>query len=154
MKAVVQRVKKASVTIGGEIKSSINAGLLVLIAIAEFDNDEIIDWFVNKLINLRIFDDEDGKMNKSILDTKGEMLIVSNFTIYGETKKGFRPSYSNACPPESAKLIYNKMLDYIKSSYDFTFKTGEFGAMMDVELVNDGPVTLIIEKNNFNNISE
>ncbi len=146
MKAVVQRVKSASVSIDSNVKSSIKNGLLVLVAIAENDNDEVISWFANKLANLRIFEDEEGKINKSILDINGEMLIVSNFTIYGETKKGFRPSFSAACPPETAKIIYNKMLEYIKSSYDFQLKTGEFGAMMDVELVNDGPVTLIIEK--------
>jgi D-aminoacyl-tRNA deacylase len=154
MKAVVQRVKKASVTIDGKVISSINVGLLVLVAVAELDTDEIISWFANKLANLRVFDDEDGKMNKSLLDVKGELMIVSNFTVYGETKKGFRPSFSNACKPETAKNIYNKMLEYIKTSYNFPLKTGEFGAKMDVELVNDGPVTLIIEKKSIINIGE
>lgn len=154
MKAVVQRVKRASVTIDGYKKSEIGKGMLVLLAVADFDTDEIISWFANKLANLRIYEDEDGKMNKSIMDVGGEMLLVSNFTVYGETKKGFRPSYSNACPPEEAKNIYNKMVDYIKTSYNFPLKTGEFGAMMDVELINDGPVTLIIEKKSNINISE
>ncbi len=146
MKAVVQRVKQASVKIDGEIVGEISAGILLLIAFSANDNDETITWFANKLMNLRIFNDENEKLNLSLLDTNGELLIVSNFTIYGETRKGFRPSFTESASPQAAEEIYERFIQYIKANYPTKVQTGQFGAMMDVSLINDGPVTLIVEK--------
>ena len=146
MKAVVQRVKQASVKIDGEIVGEISAGILLLIAFSANDNDETITWFANKLMNLRIFNDENEKLNLSLLDTNGELLIVSNFTIYGETRKGFRPSFTESASPQAAEEIYERFIQYIKANYSTKVQTGQFGAMMDVSLINDGPVTLIVEK--------
>lgn len=146
MKAVVQRVKQASVTIDGEVVGEIGQGLLVLIGIAVGDDDSTIKWFANKLANLRVFEDEAGKMNKSLIDVSGEMLVVSNFTIYGDAQKGFRPSFTSAAAPNISEAIYDKFVEYLRENYEIIIQTGQFGAMMDVALINDGPVTLIIEK--------
>lgn len=146
MKAVVQRVKQASVTIDGEVVGEIGQGLLVLIGIAVGDDDSTIKWFANKLANLRVFEDEAGKMNKSLIDVSGEMLVVSNFTIYGDAQKGFRPSFTSAAAPNISEAIYDKFVEYLRENYEINIQTGQFGAMMDVALINDGPVTLIIEK--------
>lgn len=146
MRAVVQRCKSANVTVDGKICGEIGAGLMVLIGINSTDNDKTIAWMADKLANLRIFSDIDGKMNLSLLDVNADMLIVSNFTLYGDARKGLRPSYIEAAPPEISEPVYNKIIDYLKSNYKFKIETGIFGAMMDVQLINDGPVTLIIDK--------
>lgn len=144
MKTVVTRVKKASVTVDNKIISEIKNGLLVLVGFTENDNEEKIDYMVNKITNLRIFDDEKGIMNKSIKETDGEILSVSQFTLYGDASKGNRPSYIKALKGEEAIKLYdlfNKKLNEIIKT-----KTGIFGADMQVESINDGPVTIIIEK--------
>lgn len=144
MKTVVTRVKNASVTIDNKIISEIKNGLLVLVGFTENDNEEKIDYMVNKITNLRIFDDEKGIMNKSIKETDGEILSVSQFTLYGDASKGNRPSYIKALKGEEAIKLYDlfnkKLNETIKT------KTGIFGADMKVESINDGPVTIIIEK--------
>ncbi len=129
MKALIQRVKRASVTIDGELYSKIGTGMLVFLGVEKGDEKENADKLVQKLVNLRIYEDENGKMNRSLLDVKGEMLIVSQFTLCGDCKKGTRPSFDKSAPPEIAPCA-----------------TGKFAAMMDVELINDGPVTFMIEK--------
>ncbi|MDD3125610.1 MAG: D-aminoacyl-tRNA deacylase [Candidatus Kapabacteria bacterium] len=146
MKAVVQRVKKAKVTIDNEVVGEIGAGLLVLVAIHEEDTTKTLEWMANKLENLRIFEDNDGKMNRSVKDISGKILVVSNFTVYGDTAKGYRPSYSHSAPPQIAEPLFEQFVDYLRTNFEIPIATGRFGAMMDVELVNDGPVTLIIEK--------
>jgi len=146
MKAVVQRVSSASVTVENEIVAQIKQGLLVLLGVNEDDNENVIEWFSNKLVNLRVFSDESGKMNKSVIDINGEILIVPNFTIYGDIVKGFRPSFTKAGNPKLTKPIYEKMINYIKEMNLVKIETGIFGAMMDVRINNDGPVTIIIEK--------
>lgn len=146
MKAVVQRVKRCNVRIDGKIVGEISKGLLVLIGINNVDNIDTIKWMANKLLNLRIFPDEEDKMNKSLLDINGELLIVSNFTLYGDVQRGFRPSFSKAAVPEISEPIYDNLINYIKENFNIKLATGIFGAMMDIELINDGPVTIIIEK--------
>jgi D-tyrosyl-tRNA(Tyr) deacylase len=146
MKAVVQRVSKASVKINGKIHGEISKGLLVLLGVKHGDDDNIVKWFANKLLNLRVFPDDEGKMNRSVLDIDGGILLISNFTIYGDTRKGYRPSFSKAAPPEQSEPVYQKLLDTLREVSDLKIEAGVFGAMMDVELVNDGPVTVIIEK--------
>jgi D-aminoacyl-tRNA deacylase len=145
MRTVIQRVSKASVTIGSRIKSSIDDGMLVLIGIEEEDNISDIDWLANKIVQLRIFNDNNGVMNRSILETEGNIMIISQFTLHAKTKKGNRPSYIRAAKPEKAIPLYEC---FIKKITDLSGKypaTGEFGAMMQVELINDGPVTIIID---------
>lgn len=146
MRVVIQRVSKAEVKTGEEICGKIDAGLLVLLAVRESDNDEIMHWMANKIVNLRIFQDEDGRMNRSVLDINGGILLISNFTLYGDAKKGFRPSFGKAAPPEIAAPLYHKMIEYMKEKYTVKIESGIFGAMMDIEFVNSGPVTIIIEK--------
>ena len=146
MRAVVQRVSRASVTIGGKLNGKIDKGIMVLLGICETDNQATIDWMVNKLINLRIFSDADDKMNLSVKDISGGILVVSNFTLYGDAQKGFRPSYTGAAAPVISEPLYNQFMETLRSSCELPIAQGEFGAMMDVELVNDGPVTIIIEK--------
>lgn len=145
MKALIQRVKRASVTIDGELYSKIGAGMLVLLGVEKGDTKENADKLVQKLVNLRIYEDENEKMNRSLLDVKGEMLIVSQFTLCGDCKKGTRPSFDKSAPPEAAKDLYEYFISQIKS-LNIQCATGQFGAMMDVELINDGPVTFMIEK--------
>lgn len=146
MRVVVQKVSQAAVEIEGEISGSIGAGLCILIAVAENDTLEAMQWMANKLINLRVFPDDDGKMNRSVIDIQGGLLVISNFTLYGDARKGTRPSYSNSAPPSIAEPIYDKFIEILRASTDLQVETGKFGAMMDVSLVNDGPVTLIIDK--------
>lgn len=145
MKALIQRVKQASVTIDGELYSSINNGMLVLLGVMKDDTIENAQKLAQKLIGLRIFEDEQGKMNKSILDTNGEMLVVSQFTLCGDCKKGTRPSFDKSAPPQIAEELYKYFIDTIKKEISIV-KTGKFGAMMDVALINDGPVTFMVEK--------
>lgn len=144
MKGLIQRVKRASVTIGGEVHSKINQGILILLGVEKGDNEQNADKLADKLCKLRIFEDEDGKMNKSILDVNGEILIVSQFTLAGDCKKGTRPSFDKAELPQRANELYEYFIDLIKQK-NIPVGTGVFGAMMDVELVNDGPVTFMLE---------
>lgn len=147
MIAVVQRVKQSSVTIrASNEKRSIGKGLLVFLAIKNNDNIETIKWFVNKIVNLRIFPDANDKMNLSVQNVGGEIMVVSNFTLYGDVMRGFRPNFTYSAPPEVAEPIYNLFIEQLKTATQHKIVTGEFGAMMDIELVNDGPVTIIIEK--------
>jgi D-tyrosyl-tRNA(Tyr) deacylase len=145
MRAVIQRVTRASVTIAGIVKSSVNNGLLVLVGIEEADNEDDLEWLCNKIVQLRIFDDNNGVMNLSILNTGGSILAVSQFTLHAKTKKGNRPSYIRAARPEFAIPIYNKFVARLSELTGRETATGEFGAMMQVGLINDGPVTIIID---------
>lgn len=144
MRFVVQRVSQASVDVEGSI-SSIDKGYLVLIGITHTDTREIADYLVNKLINLRVFEDENEKMNLSLMDENGELLLVSQFTLYGDCTKGFRPSFVEAARPDFAKDLYDYIVDECKKKVPVV-KTGIFGADMKVSLINDGPVTIILEK--------
>lgn len=145
MRAVIQRVKNASVEVENEIISEIGNGLLVLLGVEDSDNQSDIDWLCNKIANLRIFDDGDGIMNISTLDSKAEILVVSQFTLFASTKKGNRPSYIRASKPEIATPLYQKFCDDLGKILNIRVKTGKFGAHMEVNLTNDGPVTLIID---------
>ncbi|GAB5410532.1 MAG: D-aminoacyl-tRNA deacylase [Balneolaceae bacterium] len=146
MKVVVQRVSSASVMVGNEVIGVIKKGLLLLVGIHQNDTAEQLKWMCEKILKLRIFEDENEKMNLSVLDIEGEILVVSQFTLYGDAKKGTRPSYIEAARPEKAEPMYEEMIQYFKDHSELKIQTGKFGAMMDVELVNDGPVTLILEK--------
>lgn len=145
MKIVLQRVNSASVTIGNEIYSKINKGLLILFGVEKADREDMLDFFVQKILNLRIFNDENGKMNLSVSDIKGEILVVSQFTLASNCKKGLRPSFDNAMAPNIANNYYEKFIELLKTS-NLNIQTGVFGADMKVELINDGPVTFILEK--------
>lgn len=145
MRAVIQRVTYASVTIDGNIFSSIEQGLLVLLGIEDADTDEDITWLSNKIANLRIFNDTDGVMNKSLLETGGNLLLVSQFTLHAATKKGNRPSYIKASKPPVAIPLYEKMIVQLQNDLTKPIQTGVFGADMKVALLNDGPVTIIID---------
>ena len=144
MKVLIQRVKNASVTIDGELYSSIGAGILALVGIEKDDTLEQVQKAAKKITGLRIFPDENDKMNRSLIDVSGEMLIVSQFTLCGDCKKGTRPSYDKAAEPKIANELYEKFIEEV-SSYGIKTAHGKFGAMMDVALLNDGPVTFMIE---------
>lgn len=148
MRVVVQRVKHASVKVDEKIIGKIGVGLMVLAGFEASDTQEDFDWMINKLIQLRIFPDENGVMNVSVQDIKGEILIVSQFTLHASTKKGNRPSYINSSPPELAKKQYENFVISLKSRYFSPIQTGEFGADMQVELLNDGPVTICMDSKN------
>lgn len=148
MRVVIQKVSKASVKVGDEYVSRINNGLLILIGIEEADNNDDIEWLVKKIIQLRIFHDDNGIMNLSVKDIDGEIIVVSQFTLHANTKKGNRPSYIKAARPEIAIPLYNKFIETMKTNLGKDIGTGEFGAMMDVSLINDGPVTIIIDTKN------
>jgi D-tyrosyl-tRNA(Tyr) deacylase len=146
MRAVIQRVKSASVTVEGEVVSEIRKGLLVFLGVAQEDTLADIDYMANKIANLRIFEDDQGRMNLSILDIDGEALVVSQFTLYGDCRKGRRPSFIHAARPEKADPLYQAFMDEI-SRLGVPVKAGIFQAMMDVELINDGPVTMMLDSN-------
>ena len=148
MRIVIQRVKEASVKIEGEIVSSVKKGMLILVGIENSDTQEDIDWLTNKIVQLRIFDDENGVMNLSVQEVNGEVLVVSQFTLHASTKKGNRPSYIRASKPDFAIPMYEKFISEIENALAKKVSTGKFGAMMDVALVNDGPVTIIIDSKN------
>ncbi len=148
MRAVIQRVSSASVTIGGQVKSSIGKGLLILLGVGYEDGQEDIDWLVKKISGLRIFDDEDGVMNRSVVDVGGEALVVSQFTLMASTKKGNRPSYIHAAGHEIAVPLYESFCTALSEAIGRPVGTGEFGAYMKVALVNDGPVTICIDTKN------
>ena len=148
MRIVIQRVSEASVTIDHVLKSSIQQGLLVLAGFESEDTPEDLSWIIKKIIQLRIFDDPNGVMNLSVKDIDGEILTVSQFTLYAKTKKGNRPSYINAAPPEIAIPLYRNFVQLLSESLGKEVQTGEFGAMMMVKLTNDGPVTIIIDSKN------
>jgi len=145
MRVIIQRVSEASVKINGEIKSAIQIGFLVLLGIEIDDTTDDADYLIQKLINLRVFSDQDGKMNLSLTDVKGDILIVSQFTLHAVTKKGNRPSYIKAARPEQSIPLYEYFLNKTKSQFSGKVFSGEFGADMKVALVNDGPVTIIID---------
>jgi len=144
VKVVVQRVSQASVRVDGQIVGKIGKGLLLLLGIAESDLEADIDFVADKCVNLRIFEDEQGKMNRSLLDARGDILCISQFTLLGDTRKGRRPSFIQAAHPEKGELFYQKFVDRLKT-FPLSVETGIFGAMMDVDLVNYGPVTIIVE---------
>jgi D-aminoacyl-tRNA deacylase len=145
MRAVIQRVTRASVTISSMIRSETGAGLLVLVGIEDADDDTDVEWLCNKIVNLRIFNDASEVMNLSVLDTGGNLMVVSQFTLHAKTKKGNRPSYIRAAQPVKAIPLYNKFISTLSVLSGKEVSTGEFGAMMQVESVNDGPVTIIID---------
>ena len=144
MKVLIQRVKNASVTIEGKLYSSIGAGILALIGIEKGDTIESVQKAAKKITGLRVFPDNEGKMNRSLIDTNGEMLIVSQFTLCGDCKKGTRPSFDKSAEPKIANELYEKFIEEV-SGYGIKTEHGQFGAMMDVALVNDGPVTFMID---------
>ncbi len=148
MRAVIQRVTKASVTIENKVNGHIQNGLLVLLGIEDADGDEDIKWLSNKIVNLRIFNDESGIMNRSVLEVDGEILLISQFTLHASTKKGNRPSYIKASKPEVAIPVYEKMISQLENDLGKKVETGIFGADMKVELLNDGPVTIAIDTKN------
>lgn len=144
MRAVVQRVTKASVSVDNEVVGKISNGIVILLGVGKDDTEEDAKYLAEKIVNLRIFDDKDGKMNFSLLDVKGQALIISQFTLYGDCRRGRRPSYSDSAPPDLAKALYEKFIELVKN-YDVHVETGIFAAHMLVEIHNDGPVTLLLD---------
>jgi len=147
MRAVIQRVSQARVVVDGESVGEINKGILLLVGFAADDGDKEIDYIIDKTVNLRIFEDADEKMNLSLIDIDGGLLVVPNFTLYGDTRKGRRPGYSSGAPPAIAEKIYNRFVETVKSKYA-KVETGVFQASMQVGLINDGPVTLVLDTRN------
>jgi D-tyrosyl-tRNA(Tyr) deacylase len=145
MRAVIQRVESASVMINGQTKSEIGTGLLIFIGIEEDDDQEDIAWLCGKILRLRIFDDSKGIMNLSVADISGDIMVISQFTLYASTRKGNRPSYIKAAKPEIANALYERFIRVLNREYQKEVKTGEFGALMKISLLNDGPVTIIID---------
>ncbi|KUF42063.1 MAG: D-tyrosyl-tRNA(Tyr) deacylase [Myroides sp.] len=148
MRVVIQRVTKASVTVEGNVIGKIGQGLLVLVGVEDVDTVQDIEWLSGKIVNLRIFEDENGVMNKSVKEVEGEVLLVSQFTLHASTKKGNRPSYIKASKPDFAIPMYEKFIKQLEQDLDKSIQTGEFGADMKVELLNDGPVTIVIDSQN------
>lgn len=145
LRTVIQRVSRASVTIEGTLRAAIGKGMLVLVGIEEADTVADVEWLCKKIVNLRIFDDENGVMNLSVVQSEGSIMVVSQFTLHAMTKKGNRPSYIRAARPETAIPLYNRFIEGLSSGTGKETASGVFGSMMDVELVNDGPVTIIID---------
>ena len=150
MVALVQRVRHASVDVDGETVGSIGSGMLILLGVHRDDSEEEASWIARKCANLRIFADDEGKMNRSLRDIGGEALVVSQFTLYGDVQRGNRPSFDPAAPPDRARHLYEMFVHRLDDLLDTSVRTGAFGAMMDVSLVNDGPVTLWVERMNQN----
>ncbi len=148
MRVVIQRTTHASVTIGGQLKSAIGPGMLILVGIEDADGPEDIDWLCRKIVNLRIFDDDEGVMNRSVLETGGDILVVSQFTLHASTKKGNRPSYIRAARPEISIPLYEQFCEALSQALGKSVETGQFGADMQVELLNDGPVTICMDTKN------
>jgi len=148
MRVVIQRVNRAKVRIDGSVRDSIGKGLLVLLGIEQADNEEDVRWLVSKILSMRIFSDEEGKMNQSVQDVKGDLMVVSQFTLHAKTKKGNRPSFIQAARPEQAIPLYELFLEVCKQGLPGKLGSGEFGAMMELDFVNDGPVTIIIDSKN------
>lgn len=148
MRTVIQRVQHCSVTIDGQLKSNIGNGMLVLVGIEDRDTQEDIEWLCKKIANLRIFDDENGVMNRSVIDTGGEVMVVSQFTLHASTKKGNRPSYIHASKPDFAIPMYESFCAEMGLQIGKNVATGEFGTDMKIELLNDGPVTILIDSQN------
>ena len=146
MKALVQRVRSASVTINGEMVSEIGPGMLILLGIHKSDTTNQLEWVARKCSALRIFADDAGKMNRSIIDVDQEILVVSQFTLYGSVERGNRPSFENAAKPDVAEPLYDEFVGHLNEIVGAPVQTGRFGAMMDVELINDGPVTIVVEQ--------
>ena len=144
MRAVVQRVASASVTVDGKLISEIGKGLLIFHGVAQEDTSADLDYLTNKVANLRVFEDDEGRMNRSLLEVGGEALVVSQFTLYGDCRKGRRPSFIDAAPPDKAEALYQQFIRAI-SNTGISVRAGIFQAMMDVELVNDGPVTILLD---------
>ena len=144
MRAVIQRVTRAKVTVNGRQTGNISEGLMVLVGVHRDDSERDVTWMADKLVHLRIFEDQDEQMNRSLLDSGGEILIVSQFTLLGDCRKGRRPSWSSAAPPDLANTLYLQLVQAVKT-YGVNTATGEFQSMMDVSLVNNGPVTLLID---------
>jgi D-aminoacyl-tRNA deacylase len=144
MRAVVQRVSRCRVTVGGNVVGEIGAGLLILLGVSKPDNETAADYLVEKIIGLRIFEDADGKMNLSVQDSGGSVLVVSQFTLYGDVRRGRRPSFDDAARPEEAKRLYEYFVDKVRAA-GLRCETGQFQAMMEVELVNSGPVTIMVD---------
>ena len=145
MRAVVQRVSRAEVRVDNKTVGKIGKGILVLLGVGQDDNEQDLQWMADKVVNLRIFEDENDKMNLSVLDVGGQALVVSQFTLYGDCRKGNRPSYSSAAAPGDAERMYNAVVEAIVSKFGIKVETGVFQAMMEVYLVNDGPVTLLLD---------
>ena len=145
MRVVVQRVSQSNVKVSGEVIGEINEGLMVLVSFVDEDNDTDLDWMTKKIINLRIFNDDEGKMNRSVQDIGGDILLISQFTLHGSTKKGNRPSFIKAAMPDFAKVMYERFIKVLEQSLGKEIQTGEFGGDMKVSLINDGPTTIIID---------
>ena len=145
MRVVVQRVSQSNVKISGEIIGEINEGLMVLVSFVDEDNDTDLGWMTKKIINLRIFNDDEGKMNRSVQDIGGDILLISQFTLHGSTKKGNRPSFIKAAKPDFANVMYERFIKVLEQSLGKEIQTGEFGGDMKVSLINDGPTTIIVD---------
>jgi D-aminoacyl-tRNA deacylase len=144
MRAVVQRVSRARVTVNAEVTGEISTGLLILLAVANTDTDKDLDYMVDKIVGLRVFEDADGKMNRSVAEAGGAILAVSQFTLYGDVRRGKRPSFDDAARPEHARAMYDQFVTRVRAA-GLRCETGRFQEMMDVELVNDGPVTILLD---------
>ena len=148
MRVVIQRVSQSNVKVSGEVIGKINEGLMVLVSFVDEDNDTDLDWMTKKIINLRIFNDNEGKMNRSVQDVGGDILLISQFTLHGSTKKGNRPSFIKAAKPDFANVMYERFIKVLEQTLGKEIQTGEFGGDMKVSLINDGPTTIIIDSRN------
>ena len=148
MRVVVQRVSQSNVKVSGEVIGEIKEGLMVLVSFVDEDNDTDLGWMTKKIINLRIFNDDEGKMNRSVQDIGGDILLISQFTLHGSTKKGNRPSFIKAAKPDFANVMYERFIKVFEQSLGKEIQTGEFGGDMKVSLINDGPTTIIIDSRN------
>ena len=145
MRVVVQRVSQSNVKVSGEVIGEIKEGLMVLVSFVDEDNDTDLDWMTKKIINLRIFNDDEGKMNRSVQDVGGDILLISQFTLHGSTKKGNRPSFIKAAKPDFANVMYERFIKVLEQTLGKEIQTGEFGGDMKVSLINDGPTTILID---------